>query len=229
MFWKIPKMWEGGECWIIGGGPSIPQQFEVPEDVIKGVMSKELPMSAYSPFLSPIHGKHTIGINVAFMLGTWIDVLFFGDAGFYLKNRHELAAFPKLKVTCAAGLDGRCEAGGVKLVRKSRRHDYGITEEKDSVSWGNNSGAASISLAVRLGVKKIYLLGFDMNIGNGTQHFHSQYGAKSQPGIDRVFTRHLRCFPAIEADAKRMGIEIINVSPNSTIKAFPRVSLKEVL
>lgn len=223
-------MWEGGECWIIGGGPSIPQQFEVPEDVINGVMAKSLPMSAYSPFLSPIHGKHTIGINVAFMFGTWVDIAFFGDPAFYDKNKQAIAAFPKLKVSCALELQGKCERAGVKLVKKNARHDYGITGEGNSISWNNNSGAAAISLAVQLGAKNIYLLGFDMNIDSDTpQHWHEHYGKRERGSINKTFRRHLRSFPAIKADAERLGVKIINVSPNSGITEFPRVSLKEVL
>ena len=74
--WQVPKMWEGGECWIIGGGPSMPLQFGVPEDVVRGVLAGQLPFSTYSPFLSPIHDKHVIGINAAFLLGPWLDVIF---------------------------------------------------------------------------------------------------------------------------------------------------------
>jgi len=36
-------------------------------------------------------------------------------------------------------------------------------------------------------------------------------------------------FPKIATDAKRFGVEIINVSPDSAIKSFKKVSLKEVI
>jgi hypothetical protein len=36
-------------------------------------------------------------------------------------------------------------------------------------------------------------------------------------------------FPQIKEDAKKMGIEIINVSPMSEIQEFRKVSLKEVI
>ena len=165
MHWQIPKMWDGGECWIIGGGPSIALQFEVPEDIIQGVLCKSLPMSAYSPFLSPIHGKHVIGVNVAFMLGNWVDIVFFGDAGFYLAHKKQLAEFPKLKITSNAIVLNKHKSFDVKLVPKDGNHPEGISPRANRVSWNSNSGGASISLAVQLGAKRIYLLGFDMKLG----------------------------------------------------------------
>jgi len=233
MSWIIPRMWEGGECWIIGGGPSIATQFEVPEDVITGVLSKTLPVSAYSPFLSAIHGRHVIGVNVAFMLGNWIDIVFFGDAGFYKQYQKQMNAFPKVKVTCNPILFNKknMHIQSVKLVRKDAAHGYGISQNKNSVAWNNNSGAAAINLAVHLGVARIFLLGFDMTLGlEGSQHFHDQYNrGKYINGRKLPFRRHLMSFPNIAKDAKRLGVEIINVSPDSAITEFPRVSLKEAL
>jgi len=56
MPWKVPRIWE----------------FEVPEEVIQRVLTKELPPSAYSPYMHPIHNKHVIGVNAAFLIGQYI-------------------------------------------------------------------------------------------------------------------------------------------------------------
>ena len=63
--WAPPTMWEEGECWIIGGGPSMPRQFEVPEETTRSVMIGTMPPKVYAPYLSPIHKKHVIGVNNA--------------------------------------------------------------------------------------------------------------------------------------------------------------------
>ena len=234
MLWKVPKMWEGGECWIIGGGPSVPREFGVPEEVIARVLSGELPVSTYSPYLSAIHDKHVIGVNAAFLIGNWIDMVFFGDGSFYFDNKKALCAYPKIKVTCNPNLPKKKGVYNVKYLQKQGNHPNGITEQPGTVAWNLNSGAASISLAAQLGVKKIYLLGFDMQVGEkGNQHFHSHYksgkidAAKNPRKLP--FNRHLQCFPIIARDAKRLGIEIINVNPDSKITAFKRVKLSDVL
>lgn len=227
-------MWEGGECWIIGGGPSMPREFGVPEDVIQGVLSEELPLSAYSPYLSAIHSKHIIGINAAFLLGDWPDVVFFGDGGFYFQNKVKMDAYRKLKVSCNPNMRNKTNVQGVKYVGRNGRHPSGISTQPNMVSWNLNSGGAAINLAYHFGVKRIYLLGFDMNLDQeGNQHWHRIYKKSKNPkqrDPKRLpFYRHLPHFTAIKNDAHRLGLEIINVSPNSAIPGFRRVKLSDVL
>lgn len=234
MMWEVPRMWEGGECWIIGGGPSMPREFGVPEDVISAVLSGEQPLSSYSPYLSPIKDKHVIGINAAFLLGDWVDIVFFGDGDFYRVNKKAMDARTKLKVCCSSTLPNKKFAYGIRFVRKDGNHPVGISDRPGMVSWNLNSGAASVSLAYHLGVKKIYLLGFDMQLGpDDRQHWHSLYsGGKYLTTKDKKalpFHRHLLGFKAMERDAKKLGLEIINVSPSSAITQFRKVALKDIL
>lgn len=232
--WNVPKLWEGGECWIIGGGPSIPYEFGVPQDVIDKVQSGEAPISSYSPYFKPIHDRHVIGINAAFLLGSWVDIVFFGDGGFYLRNRQELQAFPKIIVTCDPKHKEKY-GEGIKFMSKDRRAPYGITTRRGHVSWNLNSGLASFSLAYHLGVKRIYLLGFDMRLSNDhKQHWHRHYKRDtldlSQFHDKRFpFKRHMKGFSQIAKDARRLGLEIINVSPRSAVEQFKKVSLKDVI
>ena len=229
--WQIPKMWEGGECWIIGGGPSIYNEFGIPEDVVDGVLTEKLPISAYSPFLSPIHDKHVIGINTAFLIGDWIDIVFFGDGGFYFQNKTALDRYPKVKISSSPHIIKKSPYD-MKYVPRNASHREGISTKPNTVSWNLNSGAASISVAYHLGVKRIYLLGFDMYAGEtGNQHWHRHYMA---PGIVKdlkkvPFRRHLPSFPHIANDAKSLKVKIINVSQNSKITVFEKKTIQEIL
>lgn len=226
--WKVPKLWKDGECWIIGGGSSMARQFGVPDQLIEDVTAGKKPLSEYSPYLSQLHGKNTIGINAAFLLGKWVKVVFFGDKGFFLKNKNELARFGNLKVTCAAtGQDWLYERIHVKFLKRDVKRE-GISQHNGQICWNYNSGAASLSLAAHLGAKRIYLLGFDMQADkkSGRTHWHGHYKSKIR---DNTFKRHLKGFSQIAKDANKMGIEIINVSPGSAIDKFPKVSLKDVL
>ena len=211
----------------------MPREFGVPEDVIEAVLTGKSTLSAYSPFLSPIHGKHVIGVNAAFLLGSWVDIAFFGDGNFYFKNKNKLEQFPKLKVSCNLNLRDKKNVRGVKFLGRDGNHPMGLSSRPGYVSWNLNSGGAAISMAAQMGVTKMYLLGFDMRLSpEGFQHWHSQYRKGVTPHTNPAklpFGRHLRCFPMIANEAKRQGIEIINVSPDSAIKSFPKVSLKEVL
>lgn len=227
MIWRAPAIWDGGECFIIGGGESMPRQFGVPEDIIAKVTSGEARPSAYSSCLSPIHDRHVIGVNNAYMLGTWLDAVFFGDCAWYNVHRLKLAEWPNLKVTCCNRFENRPPQSmeGIKYLKKDSGHRQGISRDRRKVSWNSNSGAAAISLACHFGVRRIILLGFDMNLGwGGASHWHRGHGNKRQP-----FKKHLRGFPTIADDARALGVEILNANPRSAIDAFPKVELKEVL
>ena len=231
--WNVPKMWEGGECWIIGGGHSIPFQFDVPIDIIKQVCEKKLSVDVYSDYMKAIHSKHIIGINNAYQIGAWIDILFFGDGSWYLPHKEKVAQWSGIKVSCAPRFNNNKDTmkAGIKFVPKNSNHRYGISPNKNTVSWNHNSGAAAISLAAHLGVQRIYLLGFDMCSINSITHWHGGHRSNNNNKgriILPPFKRHLIGFSAIAKDAKRMKIEIINVSPDSKIEVFKKVSFKEI-
>jgi len=227
-------MWEGGDVWVIGGGPSLTKQFEIPEDIVQRVLSEELPPSTYSPYLASIHDKHVIGVNSAYLIGDWIDMVFFGDKGWWLSNRTRLAEFPGLKVSCHPKV-GSSEfvTERIKFVGKDRSHTKGLSSSPNLISWNLNSGAAAINIAANTGAKRIILLGFDMRLGeNNKQHWHGLYGSAKRANINPrklPFNRHLRGFPTIAEDAKKRDIEILNACPNSKIDCFRKVTVKEVL
>ena len=234
MLWKAPPIWKDGSCFILGGGTSLPRVFGTPEDVISRVMTGGNP-NEYSAYLSPLHDKHVIGVNNTYRIGDWIDVLFFGDCGWYLPHRNGIAKFPKLKVTCCDRFANKpleqCE--GIKYLAKDRQKTRGISNDPTTVAWNSNSGGAAISLAAHFGVRRIVLLGFDMALDNkNVSHWHGSHlpaGQRVKPRRAPPFGRHMKGFPDIAKDAKQRGIEILNCSPISAIVEFPKVTLKEVL
>lgn len=236
MSWVIPKLWKDGECWIIGGGPSIPRQFGIPEDVISQVMNRSKGPEIYSPYLSPIQDRHVIGVNAAYLIGTWIDFIVFGDNGFYRKNRTNLLNYPKPVISVTKGAGVQFDSG-IKLVRRHNKKSSGLVLDNPRfICWNGNSGASAINVAYHMGARRIILLGFDMNLdSNLSQHWHIHYASAGRDKKDKNFKkrlpfhRHLKGFPDIARDAKKAGVEILNVSPDSAIQDFPKVNLKEVL
>jgi hypothetical protein len=228
--WLVPKIWDGADVWILGGGPSVASSFGIPAQLIYDVRTGAKPITSFSPYMEAIHGKHVIGINVAYKIGNWLDMMFCGDKGFLLKHQEELKSFPGLKLSCHSHAQ---KLNHMKFVPKDSRKPFGISPNPYKVSWNLNSGAAAISLAAHTGAKRIILLGFDMNLENETQHFHDEYkkglieSNKQKRGLP--FQRHLKGFPVIKRDADAMGIEIINCSLHSAVNAFQKVDIKELL
>jgi len=235
MWWKVPRIWAGGDVWIIGGGPSLVEQFEIPVEIVEQVRRGDLPLSAYSSYMEAIHKKHTIGVNVSFKLGSWIDMAFFGDNGFLLKYQYELSNFAGLRVSCNP-LTKKYKWIKTLLKDKGSRNGenrtWGMCPRADTVCWNNNSGSAAINVAANMGAKRIFLLGFDMAMNeSGQQHWHSEYGTRAERRLKKEppFKMHKKGFPLIAKAAEERGIRIINVSPNSTIEEFEKMTLKEAL
>lgn len=222
--WAVPEIWKGGTCFILGGGPSLPFQFGVPEHIVDDVVEGKKLLSAYSPYLEPLKDKHVIAINTSFLLGRWVDFIFFGDNAWFLVYEQLLKRHPGLVITCAPRFQNRKDRR-IKYVGRAPKREGIYTDTKNKVAWNYNSGAAAINLAVHFGVKKIVLLGFDMAILEGKTHWHSQYNRKRLP----PFKKHLQGFPQIAKDAKRLGIEIYNASHITRIKEFPIVDVKDFL
>lgn len=233
MRWSVPLMWEGGDVWIIGGGPSINSQFNIPDKIVKEVRQGTLPTSTYSPYMKEIHNKHVIAVNAAYLLGDWMDIIFFGDNGFFLSHMDALAVHPAIKVTCWPTLENQYD--WVKFLGRDPEKPKGLTKDITKVSWNKNSGAAAINLAAHTGAKRIFLLGFDMTLDPKTnyQHFHNVYKRGAVVEEERLrklpFDRHLYGFLDIAEDAKERGIQIINISPESAIQQFPKYTLQEAL
>jgi hypothetical protein len=240
MKWKVPPIWEGGDVWILGGGSSVPKQFDIPDSVVNDVINGISPPSAYSPFMSAIHDKHVIGINVSYLIGTWIDMVFWCDLKFFNPHKERLSNWPGLKVTCHGSGE---KVPWVKYLPNDRRHPFGISLDPYKVSWNGNSGSAAISIAANAGAKRIILLGFDMNYSEAERrHWHNLYASREIRGPKKKqvqkkvlfpymfsFKKHLKGFPLIAKDAKERGIEIINLSPTSAITEFPKYTVKEFL
>lgn len=225
--WVAPKIWTDGDCWIVGGGASIAEQFNIPGDVI--TRAKKNP-SLMTPYFDVLRKKHIIAINAAFRYLPFADILFFGDQKFFDWYTDEIQNYPKIPVTCCLTLQ---HTEGVRYMVKNKNKPHGISTLSGTVSWNGNSGAAAISLAVQMGVKRIFLLGFDMCRQKEKKHFHEAYTGLSIRGKPQSnkdnFVNHLKGFPAIKRDAMELGIKIYNVSPDSAITQFPKLTLKEAL
>lgn len=231
MAWNIPKIWQDGTAWIIGGGTSILDEFGIPLDLARKVIQGELPLSEYSKYLEPIHDKHTIGVNHAFLIGNWIDVFYFSDTAMWDNEQltEQMMEYRGLRITNNAVFTGEMyDETGLKYVKRSEKKRYGLTDEKDAVCFNNNTGLSAIDLAYHFGAKRIILLGLDMTVGPLGSHIHG-INTRFSRGEDPTgsFKKHMLSVGNIWKDARDNGIEILNASQISKIPLFPKVRAKD--
>lgn len=205
--WHPPKIWAGSTAYIIGGGPSVKQQD-----------------------LSLIHDKHVIGVNNSYTLGDWVDVCWWGDMGWLMWHRKRLLKrYHGLVATCNQNSNViQKNKHWIKFFRRGKQ--MGVDDTSGSVAWNKNSGCSAINLAWHFGVKRVVLLGFDMKVGpEGETHWHN--GHKKKPVSDpaATYNRFRKTTTFIFKDAKKLGLEILNASPVTTITVFPIVKLEDVV
>ena len=200
--WRVPRLWPGGECFIIGGGPSV----------------KHVDVDA-------LRGRRVIAVNMAYKLGDWIDVLFFGDCRWLRDNVKGLSTFAGLKVTTCEQHRGR---PGIHVVKR-RNSPQGLSSDPATVTWNLSSGACAINLAVHFGVKRIVLLGYDMKSQGATHHWHDYYVPARKGKRYNPYTRFTKPFPSIAEALKKKKIECVNACDDSALNVFPVIKLEDVL
>jgi len=195
MRWTPTKIWDGQDCFIIGGGPSL-KNFD----------------------WSLLKSEHAIGCNNAFELGPEVcDVCFFSDEKFFNLYKGDLSKFSNLIVTNCNKLFNRTETWLKWMPRAGR----GLYEE--ALGYNFSSGGGAINLALLFGITTIYLLGFDMCLGEDNQiNWHEN--KLDKPDKD-VFGRMTIAFRHIAKDLKKKftNCKVINVNMHNNLEVFQYV------
>ena len=107
----------------------------------------------------------------------------------------------------------------------------GFGTSLNEFSHGENSGHCGIQLALLLGYKKIYLLGFDLN-NEGQTHFHQSYRPSDQASFKKRVNTYSKTLLNSLADYKGSQ-QIINLSSSSILTQSPSIikteTFKDVL
>jgi hypothetical protein len=95
--------------------------------------------------------------------------------------------------------------------------DKGLATEPRTLATGVNSGYAAINLAVQLGYKKIFLLGYDMRVVDGQNNYHKDHLWTCEPDFYKTM---LAMFETIVEPLKAMSVEVVNLTPGSALTVF---------
>ena len=194
----IPKVWKGATVYIVAGGASL-KDFN----------------------FDKLSGKHVIAINKAFRYVKEPGALYWTDSRFYNWYKSEIDEIKCMKFT--GGTNPRDLAPDVTVLRPAGGKTIDLSSP-DNISAGNNSGYGAISLAIKLGAKRIYLLGYDMGHVGGKSHFHDGYPSGNSK--EHIYKGMMRYFTD-NADIISNVVEIYNTNPKSNLKAFKFCSLSD--
>lgn len=103
----------------------------------------------------------------------------------------------------------------------------GLSLDASTILTGKNSGYQVVNLAVLAGGNPILLVGYDMRHIDGKDHFVG--GEHSIPTPENNLKGYAKNFRTMVEPLRRIGVDVINVTPGSAIDCFPRMSLEEAL
>lgn len=93
--------------------------------------------------------------------------------------------------------------------------------ERLPVTSHTNSGLLGVMVAIKLGAKRVLLLGFDMH----GEHYFGRHAAPLKNTTEMRFAQFKRQFAAY----RPLGVEIINCTPGSELSCYPRGKLESYL
>ncbi len=165
-----------------------------------------------------------IVINTTWEKAPWADLLYACDFTWW-QEYGGLPHFEGLKYTqddCALVFPT------ITYVRSVNKP--GLSFNRAIIHQGANSGYQAINLAVHFGVKRIILLGYDMQNGeDGECHHHGPHPGDMPNPKPAEYKRWKKNFGTMEPDLKRAGVEVVNCTPNSALRCFPTANLEDVL
>lgn len=196
----VPKIWSPQVPVVcIGGGPSL-----TAEDVMS---LAALPV-------------HIIAVNDAYKLTPFAAVLFAADFWWW-KKENGAPSFHGMRFS----LEERASKYGCRILRPGP--EDGLSDDPMVLNTGENSGYSAINLAVLLGAKTIFLLGYDMKSGaDGRTHW---FGNHDNGYGEPPYARHLSHFPSLVAPLAQRGVSVINCTRDTALLTFPRVPLEDVI
>lgn len=181
------------------------------------------PSAAQAPLETAKDRARFIAVNSSWKLSPWADILFAGDFKWWEQNAG-CPEFVGLKVS----IDRRAAEQFGVLKLQGRRSDNRIEFDDLGHIGGGNSGFNALNLAAQLGPSRILLVGYDMTLAHGA-HWHGPHpeGLKN-PNSDKV-GQWCRAIDAAAEAFKKRGIEVINCSPVSALRRYPKMSFEEAL
>jgi hypothetical protein len=145
----------------------------------------------------------------AYRLAPWADVLVAQDSQWWRK-RPDACTFAGRKFSANPN---------VPCVEQ-------IKENSTLIGRATNSGVMGLHVAIKLGAKRIIMLGFDMQ----GSHFFGPY----TDGLKNTTAARFRVFASFFERMNKdicvpQGIQVVNCTPGTALKCFPMMPLEEAL
>jgi len=213
-YWEPVPLFRGETVFLIGGGPSLRKRAGIDEKE----KNRDRIYEAVSDSLAPIHDRAVIGINSAYRLGNWVNVLAFGDQAWWQKWRKDIAErYTGIVVTSWANLNV-----GFGFAKVMKRVNRGFYRDGLSLGWNACTGNMAINLAVQLGATRVVLIGYDGGVSGSWANWHNDnpqsfrpHPPKDQENVNARYLRFLASARDVVKGCDRERVEVIAAEPTA--------------
>lgn len=94
---------------------------------------------------------------------------------------------------------------------------------------GGNSGFQALNLAAVAGASRVILLGYDMQWTGGKTHFHGDHGKGLSNPEQQMLKSCAKSLDAAAAELEARGVEVINCTRDTALKAYRRAKIEDVI
>ena len=159
-----------------------------------------------------------LAINDTYRMAPWADLLYFCDGRWWdwHKDRPAFKSFAGIRAT----LDQRAAETDHGLKWLKNTGPKGLETDPTGLRTGRNSGYQAINLAVHLGAKRIVLLGYDMRLVDGSDHWFGSHPDGRALTANHFTNIFLPAFKTLVEPLAKRGVEVVNATPGSALTVF---------
>lgn len=208
----LKQPWPNSDGIIIGTGPSLTDE-----------------QLDWAMTMKKERGWHLFGVNNIYERLPWIDVLLSCNIEWwdhYWPRSVWLRQGPFAKWTWDQPTSFKY---GINYIEG--RWGDSLSVNPRYIHYGHASGYQALGIAYHYGVRRMYLLGYDMKYPPGEKrHYFGEYPKPLQhfprTGPQGEFTGLIRQFETIDCEA--LGLEVLNCTPGSALTHFRKVDYRDI-
>lgn len=223
---RVLRAWEGKTVVCIASGPSVTRE---QLERVREARERDL--------------VRVLVTNDMYLVAPWADACYFADAKWWewhiggIPREWPWVRFNPDQVKAAHGaFRGQwISIEHPNAIQDQRVHllrclaTDGLSEDPAGICTGQNSGFQMLNVAALSGGRRIPLLGYDMKNDGSRTHSHDGHRKRGPFMSDKLLGEFAQMFSTMKGALERRGIEVLNCTPGSTIKAFRNASLEEAL
>lgn len=169
---------------------------------------------------------HVIAIKEIVDKCPWSDAVYGCDAAWWM-HRKGLPSFSGLKFF--HGQQASSQGRSMIKVEIEMGKDEMLVETPLTIGNGGCSGFQALNLAVQFGATDVIVVGYDLHARGGVHWYGRNKWPNAGNPMQSNFNRWNKGFMSARKSLEKLGVAVVNSSPESQLEAFPKKSLPEIM